>query len=498
MPGVGRLAGGPAVRLAIGALALVAQPVAAQGGDGVGWIGARSAVFRDRFTQLLLAVPTRDLPTGWRLALDLGRPVAPLLWEMLRAEKSNIERRLVLLAAAMLAGGTGEDDRVFEWLRQPKSMLEERVLAAMLLALGPRRTRAVPDFWSACFGPDKTQEQLLTVAVRLAAARFPGTGDGVATIVDDDPGLAAAAAFAGLPLSTQVTARLWRQRDRYAALFWRGALLGDAWRLAALGAAPTLLDRAADVLGRLEDEFADARAAAILLRARAGLLDPAARRPDWRLLQVAVSAPGNVAALRRWLQPTPLAQDQQPGRLAVAYALVQPVGEIVDARAAWGADARIRRPIALALALRLTTEQGPPIAVDLPEVPEWSFVRWASGGPFDAATRCEDPRLDALAALVADGRARVPVVRDALEEALWRFGCHPGIAAWEQERRLLRDLLLVGSKHGGGQYQPSLRPDERYFPTGLDRNDEAFRILVTLFDLLFEPRCPIPPELRLR
>lgn len=486
------------LRLAIGALALLAQPAAAQGGDGVGTIGARSAPFRDRFTQLLLAVPTRDLPTGWRLAADLGRPVAPLLWEMLRAEKSNIERRLVLLAAAMLAGGVGEDDRVFEWLRQPKPMLEERVLAAMLLALGPRRTRAVPDFWSACFGPDKTQEQLLTVAVRLAAARFPGVADGVATIVDDDPGLAAAAAFAGLPLSSQVTGRLWRQRGGDAALFWRGALLGEAARLAAAGTAPTLLDRAAELLGRPEDEFAAGRAAAMLLRARAGLLDPAGRRPDWRLLQVAVGAPGNVAALRRWLQPTPLAQDQRPARLAVAYALVQPVDEVVEARAVWGADARIRRQLALALALRLTTEQGPPVTVDLPGVPEWSFVRWASGGSFDAATRCEDPRLDALAALVADGRASVPVVRDALEEALWRQGCHPGITAWEQERLLLRDLLLVGSKHGGGQYQPARRPDERYFPTGLDRNDETFRILVTLFDLLFEPRGPMPPEYRLR
>ena len=139
--------------VAIGGLIALAQAVPCQDpstgpAGSVGWIGPRDERFRDRFRQALLAVPTRDLAAGWQLASDLGRPAVPLAWEMMQAERSNVVRRLAMLAAAMMAGGTNEDERLFAWLDQQRPMLEERVLTAMLLALGPRRARTIPGFWT--------------------------------------------------------------------------------------------------------------------------------------------------------------------------------------------------------------------------------------------------------------------------------------------------------------------------------------------------------------
>lgn len=101
--------------------------------------------------------------------------MAPLLWEQLAAEKSNVESRLIVLAAAALASGLGEDEALLRWLDQPKPMFEERALAAMLLALGPDRARSVGNVTGRCLGPARSPEVLLQVAVRLAAARFPGS-----------------------------------------------------------------------------------------------------------------------------------------------------------------------------------------------------------------------------------------------------------------------------------------------------------------------------------
>jgi hypothetical protein len=377
-------------------------------------------------------------------------------------------------------------------------MLEERVLAAMVLALGPRRARPVPGLWATCQGPTKEPDQLLAVAIRLAAARFPGTAAEAPTTFSDDPGVAAAAAFAGLPISLQVTARLLRQDGGHATLFWRGALLGEAWRFAADGTPPTHLDFATELLARRDDRLEHVRGAAILLRARAQRLDATGPPPDWRLLQLAASPLVDQPALRLWLGPVRQPRDDQPERLAVAYALLHPVDAIVAARDAWANDPRIRRPLALALSLRLAGGSSQRIDVEVPDLPEWAFVRWASGGAFGNAASFGDARLDALAQLIAAGRASPAAARATLEATLWRWRCHPGIGIWEQERLLVRDLLLGGSNPGGGRYLASVRRDQRYFPTGLDRGDPFFDVAVELYEFLAVPRPPVPSEYRLR
>lgn len=496
-----------AVAVAIGVLVAQPQPAVAQenptlAAGEVGWITGKNERLRERFQQLLVMVPTRDLTQGFALASDIGRPVAPLLWELLQAERSNVGRRLALLGAAVLAGGPAEDERLFAWLDRQKAMLEERVLAAMCMAYGPRRARAVPAFWSRCQGPDRSTEQVLRIAIRLASARFPDLEGGPNGGVDDDVGLAAASAYAGLPLAASVAARLWNFRtpERHAELFWRGAMLGGA-RLAAEGRQPDaeLVQRARDLMALPGDQLAAVRAAAALFRLRTGDLRLEGLRPDWRLLQVAVAETAGARALRPWLGPVPQPRDEEPARLSVSYVLSRDPAEVVGDRAQWGDVARIRQHVAVALAWKLLGEPaGAPIDADVPGVAEWVFVRWASGITIDRDVAIEDAPLQAAVRLLRVGRLPRAALRTALEGALWRWGSHPGLGLWEHERLLLRDLLLVGSNTGGGKYTPQLPFVQRYRPSGIGPDDEFFSVAVVLHDFESRPRLPIPAEYRLR
>lgn len=485
---------GPAAQVA------TAQETGATG--GVGWIGARDDRFRDRFRQSLLAVPSRDLAAGWTLAAELGRPAVPLLWDMMQAEGSNVGRRLSMLAAAMLAGGANEDERLFAWLDRQKPMLEERTLAAMVLALGPRRARVMPDFWSRIQGPVKTPQQILVIAARLAAARFPDRGGALPAVIDDDPGVAAATAYVGGTVSAASAARLWNRADgdRHADLFWRGSMLCLARQLADGGPMPDgMLARARELAALPGDAYGAVRAAAALVRVRARDVRLEGARPDWRFLQVLASDSVSARALQGWLGAAPRTFDEEPKRLAVAYVLSREVADVVGDRAAWSEDVRIARHVATALAWRLL--EGPPgttIDVPLPAVPEWNFVRWASGGTLDPGASYEDPHLAAAARLVAAGRMSRDVLRNVLEGALWRWGSHPGLATVEQERLFVRDLLLVGSNPGGSKYVPAVRPEQRYRPAGIGPDDTFFDVAVALFDFLTRTNDTLPPEHRLR
>ncbi|MFT4512097.1 MAG: hypothetical protein ACI89X_003837 [Planctomycetota bacterium] len=498
----------------IGLLCALAQPVSGQVLiEEVGVITGRNPVYKKRFEELLLTVSSRDLHAGWQLARDLGRPVAPVLWQMLSEQRSNVDRRLVLLIAAVLAEGPGKDIRLFELLDQRQAMLQERIIAAMLIALGPHRTRPMEDFWSRCIGPNVEPEPLLGLAVRIACARFPDAAKGAPMTRGDDPGIVAAAAFSGLRMSPQMRKRLLRREGRHAELFLRGALLGEGWRHGMNGDPPTLLDRASDLLKTRDEPREAARAAAMLLLARAGVLDPLGDRPDWRLLQLVASQPASRRALQAWLSPSPLARDDDKPRLAVAHALYQPVHKTVKALREWTADPDVRRHIAVALAVRLAqgdvarggngqatsaAERPEAIKLSLPDVPELQFAIWASGGKFAAGSKCADPKLEQLASLIIDGRVSRKVVRATLEEALWRWGSHPGLGPWQQERLLIRDLMLVGSKPGGGKYQPHIPSEHRYVVTGLDRSDTFFTIAVEMYEFLNRPVAPVPAQYRLR
>ncbi|MBL9078636.1 MAG: hypothetical protein JNL08_14090 [Planctomycetes bacterium] len=470
------------------------------GGD-VGWLSAREERFRERFQQLLL-VPNRDLAQGWQLAADVGRPAVPLLWDMLQSERSNVGRRLVLLGAALAAGGMAEDERLLAWLGQQKSMLEERTLAAMWLAEGPRRPRGVDAFVARCQGPARTPEPVLRVAVRLAAARFPGAETEDSVGPEEDPGLAAAGAFGGIAVAASLAQRLWDLRTpvRHAELFWRGALLAGARGL--VGDRPVdadLLQRARERMALTGDQNAPVRAAAAWYRLRAGDLRQEGARPEWDLLQILVAESDGARRLRGWLGPVPQPRDEQPARLAVAYVLSRQPAEVVADRESWAGDARIRAHVAVALAWRLTGETDPkPIAEDLTTVPEWAFVRWASGATVQPVPALDDGPLLTAAQLMAGERLPRAALRQVLEDTLWRWGSHPGLSAWEQERLLVRDLLLVGSNTGGGKYAPHVRPTQIYRPTGIGRDDEFFTVAVALHEFLGRPRLPIPAEHRLR
>ncbi len=480
----------------------MAQEATGVGNGSVGWLSPKDERFAARFQQLLLEVPT-NLDAGWQLAADLGRPAVPLLWDLLHVEKSNVGRRLVVLTAAVLAGGPNEDERLFAWLDQQKPMPQERVLAAVLLALGPKRQRAMPGFWSKCFGPSKTPEQILGIAVRLAAARFPGSEEGAPTLMEDDPGLAAATAYAGLPVPAGIATKLWNLRtpERHAELFWRGAMLGGA-RQRSAGAAgqDMLLDKSRELMALRGDQVSAARASAALYRARARdfRVDGTSTTLDWSLLQLAAAETANAVALQAWLGPAAHPRAEDPQRLAVSYVLSRDPQIVVDERLVWSAEVRIRKHVATALAVRLLAEDQPRrIDALLPGVPEWNFVRWATGVAMDHGVSLDDPQLQAAAELAAAGRLPRLVLRSVLEEALWRWGSHPGLGMWENERLLLRDLLLVGSNEGGGKYQPHVKEHERYRPQRIGA-DNLFAVAVALYDFLSRPRLPMPPEYRLR
>jgi len=489
--------------LVIGLLVGAAERMPGQDGgahavDGPGWITGRDEALFDRFRRLLTSASTADMAAGWQLAADLGRPAVPLLWELLESEKANVRPRLVMLGAASLAGGLHEDARLFRWLAQPKPRLEERTLAAMLVALGPERPRPIDDFWPTFLAATKTPPRLLAVAVTMAAVRVPGAVAAAPAFDLDDAGAAAAASFAGLPLSPSVAAKFWQLRapERHADLVWRGGLLGAA-RAGQSG--DPMRQRALDVLAMPGEAMAAARDTAIWFAATAGELRSDGPRLDLQRLRTACGHPPTALAFAEQLGPDALLRDEQPERLAVAYAFAHPVARILAQRDRWAAQPSVRAHVAVALAFRLAGEASPAaVAVDdVPGLPEWQLVRAAAGVAVDREASCRDSRLTAAIRLVADGRLERRALRPLLEETLWRWGSHPRCGVFALERLLLRDVLLAGSNPGGHKYQPSVRPDQRYIPSGLDRDDGFFTVAVALFDFLQAPRAPMPAEHRL-
>ncbi|MCC7396236.1 MAG: hypothetical protein IT455_04145 [Planctomycetes bacterium] len=492
--------------MAIGFLAGAHEPLRGQETSPTGAAGAVSVArrdnpFRQRFEQLLVAAPTRDLAAGWQLARDLGRPVAPLLWDMVQREEADVQPRLALLVAAVIAGGPAEDERLLRFLDVQKPMLEERTMAGLLMAMAPARSRPAAEFWRRCLGPVKTQGTLLPIAVRLAAARFPGAADGAPVMPREDAGLLAATAFAGLPVPPAVAARFWEGKgEKHAVLFWRGALLGAARRPEPPTAQDGALEHARLLRSAPGDALLDVRIDATLLLARARQIDASGPRPaDFRLLEAMVFDVASAQRVREWLQPAPQALNEMPQRLAVAYALSRPTEEVLAARGVWGGERSIQRHVAIALAFRVCG--GPsvaPIDAVMPRLPEWNFVRWASGASFDRGVDFEDAVLQTLAVAIREDRMTPKVLRTSLEEVLWRWGSHPGRLRLEQEQLLIRDLLLSGSDPGGGRFQPHVPPHARYLPTGFDKDHVFFTVAVQAYEFLARSAPPVPAEFQLR
>jgi hypothetical protein len=424
------------------------------------------------------------------------------------------------LFAAMQAGGPLEDESALAALAGAKQP-QDRLMACFAFALGPVRTRELPQFWTSALGRRAEQNAILTVAALLACARFPGAAAAVPEIRSDDPGIVAAMAFAGVAVPAAIMDRYWRfdEPEEHAGLVWRGFLLGSLLRSApGQSGDADLLARARAVwkvtperAGRgAAAEFLDeARGAAALVLGRAAAERPDGTRPPWHLLELLAAEPRSAALLAnhpdprfRWLQPEPQVLDEDPTCLAVEYVLGRPPQTVVDERDRWSTAPRIRQHVAVALAWRLLGAQQPaPVDVQVTGLPEWYFVRWATGAAGSLEGKLDDPVLAKAAALAQDGRLPRPVARDILEQTLWRWRSHPGRGLWAAERKLVRDLLLTGSQ-SGRKYKPRVRETDHYLPNGLGTQDAFFEVAVEAldFDLLdvSAPRLPIPQQCRLR
>jgi len=464
-----------------------------------GWLSDRDDPFRGRFERFLIASPTRDYAAGFSLAHEAGRPAVPMLWQMLLEEKSNAVRRGAVLAAAMVAGGPMLDVRLFEWLGQQKAIKEERTMAALAVAMGAPRRRSIADFWSHSLGPERSPEEILAIAVRLAAARIPEASEGAPTLAEDDIGLVAATAFAGLPVPASIRNRRWdlRQTGRHDDLFWRGALLAGTREVLAGREAGRMLLEYARRMARLGDQFAAARQASACFRARADTVEAEGVRPDYPMLRQLACNRQSAQRLARWLDPVPQPRDEQPQRLAVSYVLSRTPGQVVADRELWGRDDRISAHVAVALAWRLLEQDQPRIEdVELAGVAEWQLVRWAAGQRV-VGERCDDELLSTMLQLAIAGRLPRAAARVALEETLWRWQSHPGLGLLEVEQLLIRDLLLVGS-NPGGKYMSHVPFERRYRPKGIGHSSAFFETAVAFYDFMRTPRLPLPPLYRLR
>ncbi len=460
------------------------------------------ARYRGQFTQLLLGGShDRDLAAGFGLASDIGGPVAPVLWALHAGEKSNARRRITVLAAAVLSEGPLGDERVLGLLEQDRAQLHDRLMSAFALALLPRRTREQPQFWSRVFGRNKQEPvQLLAVLALLASSRFPAAAAATppAVLRDGDPGVVAAALYAGAPVPEALVQPYWRpDPPAHAALVWRGAFLGRLHRDGAENGDAVLVQRAREVLAMPGEVHATAREAAALLLGRLGQVDQDAR-PDWSLLQLLAADRKTAASVRAWLTAGPQPLAEEPAVLAVEYVLSRSPTMVLEDRAAWANAPTIRAHVALALAWQLCAGGAEkPIDWAIAGLPEWYFVRWATGvrAPRDEAIA--DPVLEQAARLCAEDRMPREVAQRLFEEALWRLGSHPGLGLWRAQREFVRDLVLAGSVPGS-RYQIGLRDHLRYVPGGLRHEDDFFEVAVELYEFMGRRVPPVPVECRLR
>lgn len=458
---------------------------------------------RARFTELLLHAPTRDLREGFGLARRLGPAAAPVLWALTSAEKSNMKRRMAVLAAACLAEGEGGEARMLQHL-DDRSPLQDRLVVCLHLALAPARTRRPQEFWERTLGRDqKEPEPLLLVLALLASARSEGSGAlcPPSLLRVENPGVTAAAVCAGAPVSDAFVQPYLRPRPpAHAAFVQRAQMLAALPDRAEDVPTNDGIERARAFVQASGEANATLRDAAALLLSYGDAIRPDGQsRPEWRLLQLYAAEPRAATTLANWLQalPSPLDEPART-RLAVAYVMSRPIATVVDERSAWGSVAAIRRHVALALAWRLCRITVPnAIRTPQPDLPEWGFVRWASGDDGRVAANFDDPDLQQGAGLADAGRLSREAAARLFEDTLWRWGSHPGLGRFAVQQEFVRDLVLSGSLPGN-RYAIGLADHLRYLPAGLGNENDFFWLAVELYEFMREPALPIPAECRLR
>lgn len=475
-----------ALSLAIGCGAAPAQSGQGQspGADGAGrWLAAgREAALDERFAAALREARDGVAREFWQAAREAGPSGSAALWRLLGAT-TNDEARLQTLAALVCCGGTAEDARLWRWADAAGRSPRERAFVAFLFAIGPRRPTARPD----SLGGARGNSAFLSIALACAANRFADGAPLAEVDAGQDPGVAAAAAYAGAPLRAGGGQPF--RGDRHESLYWRGALLG-----AARGEPSAATRERALALRTLPgDGNASLRAAAWWVAARARDATTADDRPEIVVLEALAGDAAVRARFAPWFDGAVGPRHEQPTRLAVAHAFVAPVRDLVSANAAWRAVPEVEAHVAVVVALRLMEARDE--AVALPDGPAWMPARVAMGQAADEASLASataDLRLRAAMRARAGGRIDDAGYAQALAAALWRWGSHPDLAPWRLDREFVRDVLLAGSQAGGGRFQPHVPPAQRYQPEGMGRSDPWFRVAVAAYDCLEPSTWPAP------
>ncbi len=413
-------------------------------------------------------------------------PSAAAAISQLHGARPRAERgRLIGALAAAL--GAGNEDRLVEAVSESNSTTQERLMALLAIALGPRCRTSLPGLaaWR-----DERPPAAERVALCLALSRCgePPAVDWFGTGLRQDPGVLAAALIAGVRPPAAVLER-WTavedaEVDERHWLVWRGLLAAPA--AAGLASWQAAVGRRA--LATAADSAADLRAAAAAWVAR----NPSAldTRPQAALLRViAGSAAGRARAQELGaLVAVPSSRFELELRraLAVQFALAAPLPALQVAAVEWRQAPELSGDVCLALALRCLIRAADRAAIGalciggpLDRVEEAWWVSVIVG----AATSSEPPAglppvLAATAALALEGRAGEESIGRQLELELWQRGTHPGRALYAVHAVLVRDLLVTGSIYVEKRLGRVRSFD--YLPPGLERGDR------TLFEPLYE------------
>lgn len=461
-------------------------------------VESRNEPFRSNFQYLLDDSQPSRWQSGWQLAEDSGSSVAALLSDLWAEEDSRLERRLLLQAAQSLAAGPMRD------VPMALSRLDdqEKVMALLIVATGPRRTDADGDLPRLT---DRREKMIVRVAAYLALSRQPGGVPPIRAQDDrDDPGLLSAALYAGLGLPERERRDLTLQTTGPRHLIWRGYLLAD---LQPDPDRTRRLERAEEIVRSPKyalsssPRIREVRRAAALGLARLG--DPDVVRsilpdPDPQLVLLLAAESRMRAGLP--LEPVPGSLLDPPARrrLAVLYAVETPPETVLAAAEAWTDDAEIRGPMCLALAFSLLGRTDPVSVPDrVAALPEGAWVLWASGAEPEARTAPSlPPALARALSLALADRLPAATARRILEDELWRTGSHPGLPRVEAELALIRDLLLSGSIHVSAAL--GIEAQDRYLPGGVARTDNKFFEIAYQFVQFAGIPRQIPAALRLR
>lgn len=420
---------------------------------------------------------------GFRIAMDFGPALVPLLVDAFTAE-SQPKRRHLLLGAIGLARGPAASEFLLRIASGGRTS-EERGMACIALALHPGWAGS-PDALLKVLNSGQESEFGLA-ATCLALAAFTQRKPIPARILlAQEPAVAAAALFAhGGEVPAAVERWFEGSGEGGAILVRRAALLADP------GTARSDRARRAEAALRANPAPALRRAAALAL-ALEGEPAKAARGdggpgPDLLPLLSATESGRRALRQRGWLAAVPSSLLPAPlrERQVVAWVAGSDWQEVSAGVAQLAQDASLRRILGDALAWRLLHDQGTGTTHRLDDalvqgLAESPWLAVARGRPPRTARAEEDPRAARVLAFAGQGRIPPRELALRLEEVLVTRGVHPGLALAEEARSLLRDALLAGSRYGGSRLSGRADPGLDV-PRGIPPDRAEF----------FEPACEL-------